>query len=794
MKCYAPLILLIAATSLDAQRRLTGNPNTDCTPEDFNIQTSVTQVPAITIGTVPPADLMAVSIPGIPIALAGTNQVVIQQIPACGGIVTHLLPVTWKLDLPPGSHSTLTPAGSANATFVPDITGAYTVHFGVCAKAADPKCKISYVGGFSINHQPINKITVIKPSDQTLTFHVQDGVQVPPVFGPAVRPVLSGFPATTPQPYTSATASCPSSDSIGGISIGDVEIFLDSPEWYTTSTWTGATPPYELVEGHVYKSHIAGADLPLTHAANDYNANLELDPHFQRLLIDGNAEDKGSLLPFGGIEVEWEFLEYPEPFRPVVGDRMSALGYHVVDCGHDIYTEIHPPIAVAVHRKSAIQLPGSVAFDQAEKTTLHPVGTNIFVPGISTDVFVSLRGGETLGDIDRGLHQPDPGNAKVNQPTTAGVQFQFRVYLPPSPYQELVAYNLKPTFKPALYMREIAHPSAQDVGSRSDLSAKLVDQQLDGPTPYLLFSLDLSSLATGERVARRIEAAWVYPDLSGKNWGLQNISIHLNQLKVNDTGDFTSGDWKLWANISGSTNSWTKLIDCHNCVQQQAYNPASSGIWQPGALASDGSLPGVAMLFAPSIGQLELTGYDDDLLSSDGLPAFSVPLTVGVPESVTMTPLASSGDPSYTLQYSTVPVSNPGTVSPDAIKKFGDLRAHPAVARLVLPVAEEELYKAGSTSVERRKIVSHREEEAGSPVFTALLPANLPAALKSLDATSFAKLLRARILNLYGGVPTAANRAKLVYRLKQIKPSFPPEIYRTYLCDLEMGKPCPAVP
>src|SRR5206468_13079569 len=122
----------------------------------------------------------------------------------------------------------------------------------------------------------------------------------------------------------------------------------------------------------------------------------------------------------------------------------------------------------------------------------------------------------------------------------------------PSPFFVLQQYGLTPTFKPALYWREFSHPAAQKYGSREDLSLQLVEQQLDGLTPYLRFSMDLSPLATGDRVARRIEAAWVYPDLSGANWGLQNTSIRLNELKVADTGDFTSGDWKLWANISGS--------------------------------------------------------------------------------------------------------------------------------------------------------------------------------------------------------------------------------------------------
>ena len=79
----------------------------------------------------------------------------------------------------------------------------------------------------------------------------------------------------------------------------------------------------ELVEGRIYKSIIAGADFPFNHRNNDVNALFDLDPPFRRLLIDDHPEDKGTLLPFGGIELEWE--HGPDPQRRVA--FRFALGF-----------------------------------------------------------------------------------------------------------------------------------------------------------------------------------------------------------------------------------------------------------------------------------------------------------------------------------------------------------------------------------------------------------------------------------------------------------------------------------
>ncbi len=788
---------LFALPTLWAQPRPGDN---HCRLDIRDLRVAISQIPTISIPGIDSADILAVSIPGIPIAISGaTSKLLIEHPGDCGiPMSTANLPNhTWKLDLPVGSHSAIAEEPGPMIRFIPDLPGAYTIHLVACPDvgAAHNPCQMKLITDFTPNNKPILETLVLPPTETTLTVEVKNGVQIPPLFRPADHPIANGLHATDPEHYGQARDLC----------TGKSGILFGNPEWFTTTTWTGPTPPYELVEGRIYNASIASQDFPFDHRSNDVVAKVDLDPPFQRLLIDDTPEDKGGLLPLGGLETEWEYVEFPEVFRPVAGNRMSAFGYHVVDCGHEIYTEIHPPIAVAVHRQSPILLPPVVAFDQ-NSTRQRPVGPNVVVPGILSDVFVSLYGGELLGDVERGTHQPRkvvkqmPNGVdvisypdKVNQPTTEDVQFTFRVYLPPNPAFVIRQYGLTPNFQPAVYWKEYPHPSAKTFSAREGFALKLLDKSLDGPNPYLVFSMDLSGLATGDKVARRIEAAWVYPDLSGSNWGLQNISVRLNELTVTDTGDFTSGDWKLWVNMSGSLSPWTKLIDCRGCVEQKTYTPQSAGIWQPGALSPDGTLPGVVSRFqgAP-FDQLQFTGYDDDLFYSDGIPIVSVPIS--------SSPVANfdtgacDNCPSYQVRYSFSSVANPGSVSQEAKDYFKNLLVHPAIDRLIRPQSESELYSFGVRSTAREQIVSRKEEDADSTEMQALKPGNMGVTLQSNDAKAFAQQLRKRILKQYGGIPRAAERGKLVFRLQQIKPSIPPAIYQRYLCDLETGKPCPALP
>ena len=128
------------------------------------------------------------------------------------------------------------------------------------------------------------------------------------------------------------------------------------------------------------------------------------------------------------------------------GDRISAFGYWIYDCDHDSHTEIHPPVLLVVHRPRAVLIKTSAGF-----------GSNAYVPGIITDIWVSNKAGEiTDGCNSTGLHQQiDPSKPVLDAqgrpikrclPDSEGFSsnpiyrmFEFNIYMPRSPQAAMAA-------------------------------------------------------------------------------------------------------------------------------------------------------------------------------------------------------------------------------------------------------------------------------------------------------------------------------------------------------------------
>jgi hypothetical protein len=253
-------------------------------------------------------------------------------------------------------------------------------------------------------------------------------------------------------------------------------------------------PEFALAEGRVYHTLVSRKDHPASHHSQDASSLIEIDPHRRHLLVGDTPTDKGVLLPFGGLEIEWESDELPEPFRSINGDRISALGYHVIDCGHERYTEIHPPVAVAVHRPRAVLLPGSAAFEH--NGPVEPLGTNVMVPGIITDVWANLSGGQALDCEKAAVHiSARIGRPCVRQPTTAGQSFVFHIYLPPSPAHRLQQLGKTPAFVPNLHVSITDHPDAVRLGARRKVAIEL--RELKKSVPPKLYRKHLCDLETG---------------------------------------------------------------------------------------------------------------------------------------------------------------------------------------------------------------------------------------------------------------------------------------------------------
>ncbi len=694
----------------------------------------------------------------------------------------------WKVEGPGGAAPPVSPATSTSVHFVATAIGEHTVRFTACPKI----CKVLLRIATTPQGKPVNEVVDIGPEAFTLKVQVDAQAQLPPLFD-ALRPDEkdSEFQATVPKHYGAVRDACGNRAAVGA---------GRSPQWLTTTTWTSPTPPYTLAEGRVYHVGVSRKDDPVSHNFNDATMNLELDPHYRNLLVDDTPEDEGALLPFGGIEIEWEYRQWNEAFWPVVGDRASVFGFHNVDCGHEKYTEIHPPIAVAIHRARPVLLPSLVALSEGGPK-VHP-GENVLVPGIVTDILVNLNGGKTLDCGRPGLHQPE--GVCVSQPTTAGARFVFNVFLPTSPFKRLRDLGLNPPVKPALFVSIENHPQAP-TGARSDLPVALLETRTDGDHPYARFSVDLSSLATGQRFAKRIRTAWVYPDIQGSNFGLQPLRVRFDSLQVTDDGDPTGkgdGDWRFWIGKPSADTPWTRLLECNGCIEKRTYTPAD-GPWSAGALLANGHLRGEVLLFAGQFAPFQSGGFEEDLVTSDDtgrvLTTFFRPVhrqlksecndqTAGGLNDVDP---STSGCAAYTIEWTVergvTPVS--ANLSAETKAFLQKLIVGRSMVENEKPQQPTELYGPEVTDNRKRLTVRRPDEQEFWQDFLQSEEARTRTAATAA-AVALAKEARARALAMLGKNPTPQRRKGLAEELRALKKVLPPAVYRANLCDLETGAPC----
>ena len=746
-------------------------------------------------------DLTTITFPGIPTTISGTKSALVKSgnCPTVHHVDSRLSSFAWKLERPPGSTARLENTTTLTVRFTPDRVGQYIVKLTACPN----KCTLRLLSGQTPAGKPILEETEVGPVERAMTIDVPAEAQIPPLYTPAPLPSLSG--ATQPEHYADPRSHCGGTIGIG---IGD------SAQWYTTDVFDPATPLYRLVEGRVYHTLVSRKDHPASHHSNDANAFVELDPPFRRLLVDDTAEDKGSLLPFGGIEVEWEEREWPEAFRPVTGDRISALGFHVIDCGHEKYTELHPPIAVAVHRPRAVVLPARVRFQDNDPQT-QPTGSNVVVPGVVTDLWASLRGGQALDCDSASLHQPVfttlPNGLKVHatcvkQPTTNGVNFDFNVFLPPNPADRLREIGLTLPVRPALFFDIQNHPDAAALGARSDVGVTVLERHPEGPTPFVKVRVALSQMRTGQKFAKRFVAAWVYPDHTTHNFGLRALRVKLDHLSVRDDGDpflKGDGDWHFWAVFPGLLRPWTKLIDCDGCVEEKTYTPQSS-IFRQGAFDADGALRGEALLFDRQFGSLQFTGYEGDLLTSDDVgnvfeiinnaPATRNAIskcndqTVGGLNDIDP---STSGCAAYNVEFEFLPGRQPvaATFSAEMNRFAQQLLVRAEDRKRIRDIVDTELFTFDRAVDERTRLIVGKRGDLDTWQEEATT-AKLQQQMRSGNPEPMIKDLRKHVQELLGPAPTEKHRRKVALELQELKKSIPPALYRKYLCDLETGKPC----
>jgi hypothetical protein len=431
---------------------------------------------------------------------------------------------------------------------------------------------------------------VLKPTTVTVPIRALNEIALQPDTEPAVRDFRADetcWPdqrpcVTEPQEFSDRESKCQDG---GGFS---------DPAWVTTDRFDGPGD-YELVEGRVGRSRIASTDNRLNHYTQDEDFAIRPDLPYRRLVSRHPEFSSDPEL----LAVEWESKYFPRGGWPTVGDRASAIGYWIFDCGHQpFYTEIHPPVLTAVARSRPVEIPSS----------FHPpgfpngMGSNVFVPGIVVDLRVNRRSGEITSNCSTtGLHQPSVGLGDgpcIREPHGVNRRFEFNVFLPRDPQVRMV----------------------QDAGVATPPVPLFVDSGSGGPEPqivqehgrgltWLQVTVDLTGF-TDTTYRRRIVAAWAQP--AANNWGLRRWRIGLRAIDVHDdqdSGPKGDGDWRWFFNTNNRDQEWTRVINCNQCVH--GARQFQSGV-------ATGSLLGPDPLVFPDQSILvHTTGFDDDTFSDD---------------------------------------------------------------------------------------------------------------------------------------------------------------------------------
>jgi hypothetical protein len=444
----------------------------------------------------------------------------------------------WDLiSKPPGSNATLGETSTLSPTLPIDRAGRYQVRLTGCPSGCT-------VDGHSV-----------EADTSDLVVNATDEIVIPPETVPVLPP--SVLNAVQNETSDNADFKC---DGGGG---------WTDPEWVTVNPWNGPQD-YERLEGWVWSCYLGSSEDPLTHTGktfgtvwNDVNVVVEPDSNHHHLLFFGPPT-----LPT--ITAEWEGFEIPEEFRPSAGDRVSVFGFWVHDCGEGppFYTEIHPPVGIAVHRARPIHIPSEVMLTFRSANCPEPpfcpeqrssIGSNVYVPGIVTDIFFNPRGGE-MKNCTRlaALHQPrQPAGegACISDPSPLNRVFEFNIYLPRDP--RAIYRQVGRTVPPVPLFSHVSG------GEGPTPSIRVVKE---GDVTYLRVTLDLNGFE-GNVYERRIVSGWAFP--SPNNWQLRAWRLRLNSIEVHDSRDSwpnDGGDWRLWVNTNNIDREWDRIIDCDDCI------------------------------------------------------------------------------------------------------------------------------------------------------------------------------------------------------------------------------------
>ena len=559
-------------------------------------------------------------------------KVVVETTRYCHPVTPASLPFEWQVNGPSGLV-TLSDAGSLRPHFRPVVAGAYEARLTYCPHG----CPSRLVG---------TDLVDIPPQTASLAIVVVDQMPVPPSTQPLLTPT-----ALTPPPADLLEAeNAFHQESERKCGFPGALASAQTPQLVPVRRFQGSGD-YRLLEGRVRRTNIAWNDNELNHYSHDIGIHVEPDPQHLLLKVEGHED----------MEIEWESNYFPGSMRPSAGDRISAFGFQTYDCHHSpIGTEIHPPVLTAVHRTRAIRIPDGWAPPGGE-----PLGSNIWVPGIITDIWANARAGEMTSNCsDTGMHQEavlaPPGSpvpvlfgSCIRSPHPLRRSYTFNVYLPANPQARVAAAGLAAPPAPLHYRIE---PGAGPLPS--------VLPMTDGGVTFLRVTVDLSGYG-GETYERRIVAGWVQP--SPENWGLERWKAGIPSMEVYEDHDLgTDGDWVFWTSLNNRDQEWTRLLD-GNSVDEGTYSFGGRA-WETESPYADRSLGPHLLLFSPRFSQhfpgspaidltrileLHTSGYDaefwDDEVGMVSALARPDPASLGIGQRRTLTQYSSAGD--YRLTY-----------------------------------------------------------------------------------------------------------------------------------------------
>jgi hypothetical protein len=706
----------------------------------------------------------------------------------------------WSLESrPAGSSAQLADVAGLAPRLALDTPGPYLVRLTVCPEG----CTIEPPGS---HLSPVE----VEPQVMDVPIVALESAPLGPETAPAVAPSASA--GLSPPP--------------GGCGLGAGAI---ARQWWAVRQIEGPDD-YRLVEGLVRASRVSRKDSPLNHDSQDVTFHIEPDPKYSDVFFDD-----GSPVP-EAIEVEWERTSIPERYRPTAGDRASVFGYWVTDCGHD-RPEVHPPVGIAVHRPRPIRVPDGHTFPELGGQS---AGTGIYVPGVISDVFFTIDGGDLVEcGTSTGLANAEPrplpgggfGPACVPAPSLRRT-FEFDVYLPRNPQVTMreAGFDAPPA---PLYVQSdpIAGP-APEIEVRTDES---------GLFTYLHVTIDLRNY-NGPTYAHRIAAGWVLP--APDNWGLGRYKLRFVRLNVHDDGDGTGrgdGDWRLWVNTNNASNEdlgrqeWTQVVnyDVHG-IEDFGGRPWETGRpGEPGAPAADRSL-GPDLLRYPSAAPqpvprprdygiaFHTTGYEADTLTDDDAgtvyrarvePSTTFALANVCQPSEQALGLLYSGCVRYTAVFEAVPgAALPPAVLSAAGRRLADqyvLRCRGASCRgvvvedLVAPPLEatavdprDVLLSSRSGPVELDRFAPFETGRREATSLTEVSIADFDRDVRQAQKTDRVGLraVMARLRAFFDArLASPATRAEALLDAQVLKAALPPELWARHFRGLPAPRPGPGV-